>query len=121
MLRLRRQFYDMVTSLRFERFIACVITINVLVMAITYRDMPTDYGTVLARLNDIGSWIFVVEFLSKIMAFGIRQYFNVGWYRYEFINMVAGMVDFFSLGQSVHCLTFASDLVNQLKYLSSFE
>lgn len=59
---------------------------------------PSGYESALKALNDICSWVFVIEWLLKMIAFGPRQYFLVGWHRYEFINVLASIIDFFTLG-----------------------
>ena len=59
----------------FDGFIFVCIIINIILMASAYEGSSLSYKGKLAFLNNIFTYIFILECVLKLIAFGIKGYF----------------------------------------------
>lgn len=78
----------------FETLIMICIILNIITMAMIYDEMSDEYSNWLDLFNTIFSFIFLFEALFKILALGIKRYFNSGWNKFDFSIVVTSMLDF---------------------------
>jgi len=80
-----------VQSVRFELFIASMILLNVVVIAMEFYNQPKEYALLLYAANAFFVFIFVVEATLKLLSHG-RRYFLSGWNRFDFFLVVISIV-----------------------------
>lgn len=85
----------LVDSERFQIFIAGVIVINAIVIALsTYQAIADQYGQVLAILNDALYGIFLIELIIRLVSYMPRpwNFFRSGWNVFDFIVIGAVLI-----------------------------
>ena len=95
--RLRRAVHNFVSSSpdqtnKFDLFIMGCIVLNMILMAMQYENMPSNYGTILETVNYIFTAIFFIEAAIKLIAFG-SSYFRNSWNVFDFSVVCASLVD----------------------------
>jgi len=78
----------LVDSERFQIFIAGVIIINAVVIALsTYQSIEDEYGQALTILNDALYGIFLIELIIRLVSYMPRpwNFFRSGWNIFDFI------------------------------------
>jgi voltage-dependent calcium channel L type alpha-1D len=80
-----------VTSNTFEYTIFTTIILNTIVLSMNYYNAAKEYKMVLNNLNIFFTVVFTIEFIFKILAFRIKQYFRDSWNILDFI-IVAGSI-----------------------------
>ena len=58
----------------FENFLTLCVLINTIVMAMDSYDIDTQTLNTLEFMNEIFTWIFIVEMTIKLMARGVKKY-----------------------------------------------
>ena len=58
----------------FENFLTLCVLINTIVMAMDSYDIDAQTADTLEFLNEIFTWIFIVEMTIKLMARGVKKY-----------------------------------------------
>ena len=58
----------------FENFLTLCVLINTIVMAMDSYDIDAQTADSLEFLNEIFTWIFIVEMTIKLMARGVKKY-----------------------------------------------
>lgn len=90
-----RPLARLVDSERFQIFIAGVIIVNAIVIAIsTYQSIEDAYGPVLALINDALYGIFLVELIIRLVSYMPRpwNFFRSGWNVFDFIVIGAVLI-----------------------------
>ena len=85
----------LVDSERFQIFIAGVIVINAIVIAIsTYQNLEERYGATLMLINDLLYGIFLVELILRMASYLPRpwNFFRSGWNIFDFIVIGAVLI-----------------------------
>jgi len=85
----------LVDSERFQIFIAIVIIINAVVIALsTYQNIEFAFGLELARANDVLYAIFLVELILRMVSYMPRpwNFFRSGWNVFDFIVIGAVLI-----------------------------
>jgi len=85
----------LVDSERFQIFIAGVIIVNAIVIALsTYQAISQQYGQVLAFLNDALYGIFLIELIIRLVSYMPRpwNFFRSGWNVFDFIVIGAVLI-----------------------------
>jgi len=85
----------LVDSERFQIFIAGVIIVNAIVIALsTYQAISQQYGQVLAFLNDALYGIFLIELIIRLASYMPRpwNFFRSGWNVFDFIVIGAVLI-----------------------------
>ena len=83
-----RPLARLVDSESFQIFIAGVIIVNAVVIALsTYQSIEDAYGTLLAITNDVLYGIFLLELIIRIVSYMPRpwNFFRSGWNVFDFI------------------------------------
>jgi hypothetical protein len=71
---LRHALYRIVHHTYFELLISGVIFANGLVMLLQSRNQSAEFERITAQINDIALFIFIIEMIVKIIAFGPLTY-----------------------------------------------
>ncbi|XP_069381163.1 voltage-dependent T-type calcium channel subunit alpha-1H isoform X2 [Paralichthys olivaceus] len=76
---LRLSIHTLCTSHYLDLFITFIICINVFTMSIEHYNQPKYLEEVLKYCNYVFTFIFVIEALLKLVAFGIHRFFKDRW------------------------------------------
>ncbi|XP_029946077.1 voltage-dependent T-type calcium channel subunit alpha-1H isoform X2 [Salarias fasciatus] len=76
---LRLSIHTLCTSHYLDLFITFIICINVFTMSIEHYNQPQYLEEVLKYCNYVFTFIFVIEALLKLVAFGIHRFFKDRW------------------------------------------
>ena len=85
----------LVDSEKFQIFIAGVIIVNAIVIALsTYQSIEDEYGQALTILNDALYGIFLVELIIRLLSYMPRpwNFFRSGWNIFDFIVIGAVLI-----------------------------
>ncbi|TWW69636.1 Voltage-dependent T-type calcium channel subunit alpha-1H, partial [Takifugu flavidus] len=85
---LRLSIHTLCTSHYLDLFITIIICINVFTMSIEHYNQPQYLEEVLKYCNYVFTFIFVIEALLKLVAFGIQRFFKDRWNQLD-IGIVA--------------------------------
>lgn len=91
----RAKVWDMVTSKAFSYTISAIIFINVLILCMNWYHTTgvKDEWTDLQLYADyVFTAIYIVEFVLKLIAFGLHGYFTNGWNILDFIIVVISVI-----------------------------
>jgi len=91
----RLELFELANTFKFEMFITGVIVANVLVMAMEFYDQPYAYGLMLECLNNLFSFIFLCEFVIKIVPYGPKRYFQDPWNKFDSFIVFVSFVGIF--------------------------
>lgn len=72
--KLRNALYRFVHHNYVELFISSVIFLNGLVMLLQSRNQSAQFDSVTEQINDVALYIFIIEMITKIIAFGPLTY-----------------------------------------------
>ncbi|XP_069563600.1 voltage-dependent T-type calcium channel subunit alpha-1G isoform X3 [Brachyistius frenatus] len=75
----RLLIHKMCTSQYLDLFITIVIGLNVITMSMEHYQQPKELNEALKICNYIFTFIFVLESVSKLVAFGFRRFFKDKW------------------------------------------
>lgn len=89
----RRFFFTIVTSSKYEIGMFFAILLNIVILALDYDDMSDIYSNLLDRFSDAFSFIFLVEFIIKIIALK-KYYFSDNWNLFDFFIVIISLGDF---------------------------
>jgi len=95
--KIRAFFFMVVNSRRFEFVIYISIFLNAIILSMDYEGMNTDYEIVLIIINDVLIWIFVLEFIFKLIAFS-WYCFKDPWNFLDFLIALISVAEFFLTG-----------------------
>ena len=101
----RKKIFDIVQSSWFDVTIMSVISCNILFMAMVYEGASDEYIYALEILNDICTYVFIIEMALKWIGLGVGQYFKSSWNQFDFVLVFISIV-VLSIRSSV---TFAFD------------
>jgi len=88
----RKSFHDLVSSSTFEKFIMSCIVLNILQMAVETENMTVSFSAFLDFTGNIFSFIFFVEMVLKLIAYG-DTYFKNSWNRFDFVVVTSSIFD----------------------------
>lgn len=80
---IRQAAFRLVVSDTFEQVIMALIMLNVVIMAMTHRDMEDGWIDMMEVSNVIFMTIFALEMVLKLAGLGQEQYFASGWNRFD--------------------------------------
>ncbi|CAF5068364.1 unnamed protein product, partial [Rotaria sp. Silwood1] len=75
----RKCLHDLCISKYFDLIITVIICFNVITMSLEYYPMPSDLDKFLGYCNYIFRFVFLLEFIWKIVALGPSRYFKDKW------------------------------------------
>ena len=82
----------------FEDAIMIIIVLNMIFMALSYDGCSESLTNYLKSFNYLFTFIFIVECLLKLCAYGIKAYFYVGWNKFDFFIIVVSITDWIIAG-----------------------
>lgn len=88
----RRIFFRIANFKYFEHFIMSMILVNTSIMALVHYDQGSDWDLALNILNYFFAGLFAAEAAIKLLGFGVKQYFSIGWNRFDFILVILSFV-----------------------------
>ena len=89
----RYSLRNFVDSTAFDNFIMGIIFLNMISMACSYDDSPSEYEYILKVANWVFTGIFILECILKIIAYGVGGYFYYGWNKFDFFVVIASIAD----------------------------
>ena len=91
------QYYlrEFVDSNLLNNIIMGCIFLNLLAMVINYEGCNEIYETCLIIANMFFVFVFLCEFILKILAYGVVGYFHTNWNRFDFFVVVVSIIDIF--------------------------
>jgi hypothetical protein len=89
----RKKISDIVSSKFFENFIISIIVANMITMGLDYQGSSENFRNNLDIFNLLFSVIFILESFFKILALGIKDYFYLGWNKFDFFVVIASLLD----------------------------
>jgi Ca2+-binding EF-hand superfamily protein len=104
---LHRQVYDLVTNRWFDKTIGGCIIFNCVLMATSFYGEPEGWTFIQDRANDFFTLVFTAEAALKIFAFGWRPYFSIAWNRFDFLVVLASLLDILLRIQTVDTVSAA--------------
>lgn len=115
----RKPIHNFVTSNKFEIFVAVIIVLNMLQMAMLYNDASDGYVLMLDIINYVFTGIFTIEIILKLLAYACSFWYDT-WNIFDFIVVISSWVDiifttFFSTSLSV--LRMGPQLLRVLRVL----
>jgi len=115
----RRFAHSIVTNFYFEAFVALIIILNMLTMAMYYENASETYLQVLEIINYVFTGIFTIEVILKLIGFGSSFWYEP-WNIFDFIVVLSSYTDIiFSniAGQSLRILRIGPQLLRVLRVL----
>ncbi|XP_049817851.1 muscle calcium channel subunit alpha-1 isoform X2 [Aethina tumida] len=91
--RIQYKVWWFVTSRPFEYAIFTLILTNTITLAMKYYNQPAIYEAFLDNLNMIFTAVFAMEFVFKLAAFRVKNYFGDAWNVFDFIIVLGSFVD----------------------------
>jgi voltage-dependent calcium channel L type alpha-1D len=91
--RIQYKVWWFVTSRPFEYAIFMLILTNTITLAMRFHGQDKMYESVLDTLNMIFTAIFAMEFVFKLAAFRIKNYFGDAWNVFDFIIVLGSFID----------------------------
>ncbi|XP_015833195.1 muscle calcium channel subunit alpha-1 isoform X3 [Tribolium castaneum] len=91
--RIQYKVWWFVTSRPFEYAIFMLILTNTITLAMRFHGQDKTYESVLDTLNMIFTAIFAMEFVFKLAAFRIKNYFGDAWNVFDFIIVLGSFID----------------------------
>ena len=89
----RHLLFDVVTTPFFEKFIGSMIVANSCTLCWHFWPEPIYWTETLQVFEWYFGFIFLVEALFKIGAFGFSKYFECRWNQYDFVLVSASIID----------------------------
>jgi hypothetical protein len=115
----RNNIYYLVTNFYFELFIAVVITLNMIELALNYYESFEDYPVHLLVFNILFLFVYTGEIVLKLIGFG-TYYWYEAWNVFEFVNITFYYLDIiisFIQGRSVKIIKYISLTMRILRIL----
>ena len=103
----RSGIHKIITNFYFEAFVAIIILLNMIQMAMLYEGQSSSYELFLSILNYIFTGIFTIEIILKLIGYGKDFWFDA-WNIFDFIVVICSYAD----------IIFSSMLDTSLKMLS---
>uniref|UniRef100_A0A3Q2E2N3 Sodium channel protein type 8 subunit alpha-like n=1 Tax=Cyprinodon variegatus TaxID=28743 RepID=A0A3Q2E2N3_CYPVA len=88
---LKQKLRPIVMNRFFELGIIICIILNTILMAMEHYPMTPEFEN-LFLLNKVFLAIYVAEFLLKLLALGVKGYFQVRWHIFDFIIVLSGLL-----------------------------
>ncbi|XP_052128297.1 voltage-dependent calcium channel type A subunit alpha-1 isoform X23 [Frankliniella occidentalis] len=87
------KIWRIVVSTPFEYFIMILIVCNTLLLMMKFHDAPALLLDILTLMNSIFTFLFLLECILKLIAFGCKNYFKDAWNTFDFVTVVGSIVD----------------------------
>ncbi|KAM4734849.1 sodium channel protein type 4 subunit alpha B-like [Anableps anableps] len=90
---LKQKLRAFVLSQFFDLGIIVCIILNTISMALEHYPMTHKFEELLSMSNLVFTAIFIAELLLKVLALGVKGYFQVSWHIFEFIIVILGLLE----------------------------
>ncbi|GLV41113.1 cacophony [Carabus blaptoides fortunei] len=90
---LKYKIWRIVVSTPFEYFIMMLIVFNTLLLMMKYHDAPPLLADILAIMNIVFTFMFLLETVLKLIAFGFKNFFKDPWNTFDFVTVIGSIVD----------------------------
>uniref|UniRef100_A0A4W3HY90 Voltage-dependent N-type calcium channel subunit alpha n=1 Tax=Callorhinchus milii TaxID=7868 RepID=A0A4W3HY90_CALMI len=87
------KMWRFVVSSPFEYFIMAMIAINTVVLMMKFYNAPDPYDRMLHYLNILFTFLFSMECVLKLIAFGVLNYFRDAWNVFDFVTVLGSITD----------------------------
>ncbi|XP_034248827.1 voltage-dependent calcium channel type A subunit alpha-1 isoform X6 [Thrips palmi] len=87
------KIWRIVVSTPFEYFIMILIVCNTLLLMMKFHEAPALLLDILTLMNSIFTFLFLLECILKLIAFGCKNYFKDAWNTFDFVTVVGSIVD----------------------------
>lgn len=118
--RIRNFTTSIVSSPKFKLYMFIVIIINTIQMAVTYEGSSENYNYVLEIINEVCTFIFILEAFLKVVSSGIHDYFAHNWNKFDFFVVSTSslflILESF-ISQNMTILKFGPQLIRILRVL----
>ncbi|KAK3241913.1 hypothetical protein CYMTET_48359 [Cymbomonas tetramitiformis] len=91
--RFQRELYFFVKSPKFEGAVMCCITINCLLMTLSYYGEPAQLTRALSYMQNTFTQLFMIELVLKLSALGTEAYFQSRWNCFDFVLVIFGYIE----------------------------
>jgi len=88
----RLKFHSIVTNIYFELFVAVVILLNMIQMAMLYKGASDTYLAALEIINYAFTGIFTLEIILKLLGFGLDFWYEA-WNIFDLVVVICSYVD----------------------------
>ncbi|KAK6195079.1 hypothetical protein SNE40_000584 [Patella caerulea] len=99
---LKYKIWKLVVSPKFEYFIMTLIALNTIVLMMkfdpgknSHNSRGIEMGRVLSKINAVFTGFYVIEFILKLCAFGVKNYFRDPWNVFDFTTVIGSIIDVF--------------------------
>lgn len=116
----KSKVHKLVSSTFFKIFMLVIILINTVQMAMTYEGSSKTYALALNIVNDICTYVFIIEALLKIIALGAKGYFQSHWNKFDFFVVLCSITFIITrqyLNQNLQILKLGPQLFRVLRVL----
>jgi len=91
---LRKKMFALLVHPWFDNTMLFAIIVNVVVMAIPYYQMPSSQERALGVVSYVLTFVFLIELIVKLLAFGWTQYVSSWWNIFDACVVPIGIVEF---------------------------
>ena len=96
------RIWAFVTSPKFEYTVFGAILLNTVSLAMSFHNQPQVYTDFLDVVNIIFTAFFACEFVIKLAAYRLKEYFRDPWNTFDFIIVVGSFLDIAMTNLSVN-------------------
>ena len=101
----RADLAAVVTSPNFSASTSGLVLLNLVLMTMEYHGMSDAYAARLELATDAITWMFILEFVAKILGLGCRDYWSDGWNRLDgslvMLSVIEILLTFLMAGSDV--------------------
>ncbi|XP_071097067.1 voltage-dependent calcium channel type A subunit alpha-1-like isoform X10 [Haliotis cracherodii] len=98
---LKHKIWKLVVSTKFEYFIMTLIALNTIVLMMKFEpgqsvrnaEIGKDMAGALSIINAVFTVLYSLEFILKLLAFGVKNYFRDPWNVFDFITVLGSIID----------------------------
>lgn len=99
-----------------DLLITIAIAVNTISMAARYEGMPTDVEAVLDQIDNVCTYIFILECILKLLAL-CSEYFDNRWNWLDFIVVLGSLFDIVTTNINIQSLGFNTSIIRLLRLL----
>ncbi|XP_067662127.1 voltage-dependent calcium channel type A subunit alpha-1-like isoform X5 [Haliotis asinina] len=98
---LKFKIWKLVVSTKFEYFIMTLIALNTIVLMMKFEpgqsarnaEIWQEMARALSIINAVFTVLYSLEFILKLLAFGVKNYFRDPWNVFDFITVLGSIID----------------------------
>eukprot|EP00899_Mesostigma_viride_P023937 jgi/Mesvir1/4728/Mv10005-RA.3 len=119
----RAYFFRLVNTTLFKAATTLVIIVNSVFLMLRYFDMSESWSDMLDIVDQVCTYLFLVELLLKMIAFFPRVFFSSAWRCFDFVLVISSLfanvnvLRVFRIARSVRMMPYFPSLLIQLQTL----